>query len=102
MIPKVSVDYAIIEKADNFYTIPVNFVWNDLGVCTSLERVQTADKNNNHQQGDVTTSSTKNCIVYTGRKALLIGVKDLIVVSTEKRNIGLPQIRGTNYKKAIE
>ncbi|MFE4707352.1 mannose-1-phosphate guanylyltransferase [Peribacillus simplex] len=84
MIPKVSVDYAIIEKADNLYTIPVNFVWDDLGVWTSLERVETADKNNNYQKGDVITSSTENCIVYTDRKTLLIGVEDLIVVSTEE------------------
>lgn len=82
-LPKVSIDYAILEKADSVYTIPVNFLWDDLGVWTSIERVQVSDEDHNVIQGDVTTSSTKNCIVYTDRKSILIGVEDLIIASTE-------------------
>src|SRR5690606_14890695 len=38
-LPKISVDYAILEKADQIYTIPVQFHWDDVGAWTSLERI---------------------------------------------------------------
>ncbi|WP_102275735.1 mannose-1-phosphate guanylyltransferase [Cytobacillus massiliigabonensis] len=84
LLPKVSIDYAILEKAENVFTVPVNFEWDDIGSWTSLGRIHSSDHNNNCQTGDVMAASSKNCIVYSDRKTLLIGVEDLIVASTEK------------------
>lgn len=84
LLPKVSIDYAILEKADKVFTVPVNFEWDDIGTWTSLGRIQSSDQNNNYQNGDVISASSKNCIVYSDRKTILIGVEDLIVASTNE------------------
>ncbi|WP_313802447.1 sugar phosphate nucleotidyltransferase [Cytobacillus sp.] len=84
LLPKVSIDYAILEKAENVFTVPVYFEWDDIGTWTSLGRIQSSDHKNNYLNGDVITSSSTNCIVYSDRKTILIGVEDLIVASTEE------------------
>ncbi|MCM3676444.1 sugar phosphate nucleotidyltransferase [Peribacillus simplex] len=101
LLPKVSIDYAILEKADAVYTIPVNFIWDDLGVWTGLERIQVCDNNNNLIRGEVMTSSTQNCIVYTDRKTILIGVEDLIVASTENGLVVCHKSKEQQIKKII-
>ncbi|WP_440969558.1 mannose-1-phosphate guanylyltransferase [Peribacillus frigoritolerans] len=101
LLPKVSIDYAILEKTEAVYTIPVTFNWDDLGVWTGLERVQVSDKNNNLMKGEVITSSTQNCIVYTDRKTMLIGVEDLIVATTENGLVVCHKSKEQQIKKII-
>ncbi|MED3573241.1 mannose-1-phosphate guanylyltransferase [Cytobacillus praedii] len=84
LLPKVSIDYAILEKAENVFTVPVNFEWDDIGSWTSLGRIHSSDHNYNYLIGDVMSALSKNCIVYSERKTLLIGVEDLIVASTDE------------------
>jgi mannose-1-phosphate guanylyltransferase len=81
-IPKISVDYAIVEKAEKIFLVPASFRWDDLGTWTSLELFQ--PNKSNLLKGDVVTDSAKNCIVYTDRKALVLGVCDIIVASTKE------------------
>jgi mannose-1-phosphate guanylyltransferase len=45
--PKISVDYAIMERADNVYTIPSSFGWSDLGTWASLHAVAAKDEHGN-------------------------------------------------------
>jgi len=45
--PKISVDYAIMEQADNIYTIPSSFGWSDLGTWASLHDVAAKDEQGN-------------------------------------------------------
>ncbi|MGE7906614.1 mannose-1-phosphate guanylyltransferase [Peribacillus sp. NPDC094092] len=101
LLPKVSIDYAILEKTEAVYTIPVNFNWDDLGVWTGLERVQLSDNNNNLMRGEVITSSTQNCIVYTDRKTILIGVEDLIIATTENGLVVCHKSKEQKIKKII-
>lgn len=86
MLPKLSVDYAIVEKANSIVTIPAKFKWDDVGIWTSLERIHEADAEGNilNGLGHVHVQSTTNSIIYTDHpKTMIIGVRDLIVVSTE-------------------
>jgi len=82
-LPKISIDYAILEKASTIYTIPVAFEWDDVGIWTSLERVFGTDANGNITNGDVHSAFTNNSIIYSEHhKAIVIGIEDMIVVST--------------------
>jgi len=84
-LPKISVDYAILEKADTIKTIPVRFKWDDVGIWSSLERIQNVNREGNilDGSGTVHVESTRNSIIYSDHpKTLIIGVDDLIVVST--------------------
>lgn len=82
-LPKISIDYAILEKASTIYTIPVHFEWDDVGSWTSLERIFEKDSKGNIIKGDVSTTHTENSIIYTeNHRAVVIGIKDVIIVST--------------------
>ncbi|MCC3377461.1 mannose-1-phosphate guanylyltransferase [Cohnella sp. REN36] len=80
---KISVDYAILEKASRVYAIPVSFEWDDMGRWTSQERVREPDAQGNVALGAVRfADSSGNLIVSEQVRAIVIGVQDLIVVST--------------------
>ncbi len=63
---KISIDYAVMEKADCIYTIPADFGWSDLGTWGSLHQLMPRDGDGNAVVGsDVRMYDTKNCIVHT-------------------------------------
>ncbi|MFC5447360.1 mannose-1-phosphate guanylyltransferase [Paenibacillus aestuarii] len=83
-LPKISIDYAILERAKSVYTIPVHFIWDDVGSWTSLERIYPKDEYGNLALGKVYVLETSNSIIYTDvQKVIAIGVEDLIIVSTK-------------------
>lgn len=82
-LPKISVDYAILEKADRIFMIPARFEWDDVGNWTALERIRGADRYGNIMEGNVEAVDSAGNIVFSDApKTVLIGVSDLIVVST--------------------
>lgn len=82
-LPNLSVDYAVVEKADRILTIPVSFEWDDVGSWTSLERIFGKDENGSVIMGEVHSLLSRNNIVFSdSRKALVLGVDNLIIVST--------------------
>ena len=84
-LQKISVDYAVLEKANSVYTIPASFQWDDLGNWSAWERLNKKTYENNIFSGDVHLLSTKNCIIKSeDRKTVVIGVEDLIIASTEE------------------
>lgn len=102
MLPKLSIDYAILEKAEQVFTIPVTFLWDDVGVWTSLERVKEGDGNNNLTRGEVLTDSSHDCIIFTNKKAIILGVEDLIIANTENGLIVCHKSKEQEIKRFIE
>lgn len=83
-LPKISVDYAIIEKAETVCTIPVNIEWDDVGNWTALERLLKKEDEVNVLQGNIHVFSTENCIIKSeDKQTIVIGAEDLIIVSTK-------------------
>ncbi|THF79050.1 mannose-1-phosphate guanylyltransferase [Cohnella fermenti] len=80
-LPRLSIDYAILEKSDRLYAIPVALEWDDMGRWTSLERIKAADEAGNIVQGLVEMAGSAGNIVLTDRPTIVIGARDLIVVS---------------------
>ena len=82
----ISIDYAVMEKADNVYIIPSNFQWSDIGTWNALHALSKKDDHNNVIKGDmVLARNTENCVVYMPNKKLvaLNNVKDLIIVESD-------------------
>jgi mannose-1-phosphate guanylyltransferase len=77
----ISIDYGIMEKADNVYVLPSDFGWSDVGTWKSLYDV--SDKNNegNVVVGNTMLYNTKNCIIKTPFEKLVVveGLEDYIV-----------------------
>jgi mannose-1-phosphate guanylyltransferase len=82
-LTKISVDYAIMEKAAAVETVVAEFDWDDVGTWTALATHLPADAQGNTVRGTVVTQDAANNIaVSNGRIIALCGVKDLVVVET--------------------
>ena len=82
----ISVDYAIMERAEEIFVFPANFGWSDLGTWMSLYCNVPKDVNGNAALSDgVKFADSHNCIVNTrGMKSVvLVGVNDCIVAEKE-------------------
>ncbi|MBU8893136.1 MAG: mannose-1-phosphate guanylyltransferase [Bacteroidales bacterium] len=82
----ISIDYGVMEKAENVYVYGSNFGWADLGTWGSLHDNISKDKNKNSIIGEnVFAYDLKNCIVNIpeNKLAVLQGLNDLIIVESE-------------------
>jgi len=82
-LPKISVDYAILEKARSVRALRAGFDWDDVGSWSSLPAHLGTDSSGNCLQGPTAVhESTGNIVLSTGRLIALCGVRDLIIVET--------------------
>jgi mannose-1-phosphate guanylyltransferase len=80
----VSIDYGIMEKADDIYVIPGSFGWDDLGSWPALERVKKVDDDGNTVVGKHYGIDTNNSIIYSPNKVVTtIGLDGVVIVDTE-------------------
>ncbi len=83
----ISIDYAIMEKAENVYVLTADFGWSDLGTWGSLYTHIDKDENENAITGkNVFLYNSQNCIVNipNDKLAVLHGLDDYIVVESDK------------------
>jgi mannose-1-phosphate guanylyltransferase/mannose-6-phosphate isomerase len=84
-LPDLSVDYAVLEKAEMLHVIPVDFPWDDVGAWDSLDRTMAPDELGNVTKGESHFIDVNSCIVVNDgseRVVALLGLKNLVVVST--------------------
>ena len=82
----ISIDFGIMEKADNVYVIPASFSWSDLGTWNSAWENTEKDYFQNAVSGNhVVVVDAQNCIVHVpdNKLVLLQGIEDYIVVDTK-------------------
>ena len=82
----ISVDYAIMERADEIFVFPADFGWNDLGTWNSLRGNLRQDLNGNVAIGGETRfSESRNCFVSTEglKKVIVIGMDDCVVAEKD-------------------
>lgn len=82
----ISIDYGVMEKAENVYVLASDFGWSDLGTWGSLYDIRSKDENQNAIVGkNVLTYNTRNCIVNMPKDKLVVlqGLDDYIVVEDE-------------------
>lgn len=79
---KISIDYAVMEKANNIYTLPAEFGWSDLGSWGSLHALLSQDENGNANIGkNIRLYNCRNCIVHTAEEKQVVveGLEDYII-----------------------
>jgi len=79
-----SVDYGIMEKAENIYILPGSFGWDDVGSWLAVGRIKKTDDNNNVVNGNVVAINTKDCVIEgSGKLIATVGLRDMVVVDTD-------------------
>jgi len=84
LIRGISIDYGVMEKAEQVFVIPGSFGWNDIGSWDEVYRISGKDDGGNSITGNVIQKDTTNSYIYSPDKVVAtIGVDDLIIVNTE-------------------
>jgi mannose-1-phosphate guanylyltransferase len=82
-IPSISIDYALMEKADGVLVTKGDFGWSDVGAWSSLAGIWDTDEAGNAGKGESLILDSEGTICYNpGRLTVLVGVKDLVIVDT--------------------
>jgi mannose-1-phosphate guanylyltransferase len=83
-LPKISVDYAIMEKAEKIAVAEARFDWDDVGSWTALPAHLPLDEHGNTVRGAVTLHDSRGNIVFAHKRVIaLCGVENLIVIETD-------------------
>jgi mannose-1-phosphate guanylyltransferase len=102
-LPKISIDYGVMERAENTLVIPADFGWDDLGTWAALERVIPADEDGNIISGRVVAVDTRNSVVQgkTDRLVVTFGLSDVVVVDSEDAVLVADKARVSDLKAVV-
>ena len=103
-LPKISVDYAVMEKAPNVAVFEASFDWDDVGEWPALVRHSQPDAAGNVTRGDVVLQEARGNLVIgeTGHLIAILGVDDLVVVHTPDATLVCPKARAQELKKLLK
>ncbi|MBB5226310.1 mannose-1-phosphate guanylyltransferase [Treponema ruminis] len=102
-ITSISIDYGIMEKADDVYVVPGEFGWNDVGSFDMMGVLHEADSNGNISIGDQINVDSKNCITYSsGRLVATIGLDNVVVIETPDAILVCDKNKVQDVKKVVE
>jgi len=103
--PNISIDYAIMERAENVYTIPAEFGWSDLGTWASLyEAANKNEENNVIAASQIDIRETTNSIIHiNGEKlAVIRGLDDFIIVDEGNALLIYPKSNEQEIKEVVK
>ena len=102
-LPKIAVDYALLEKADNVVVLPASFDWDDVGSWLAVARHHRADAAGNVRTGGgVVAQGTGNIVISgDGHFTAVFGVDDLVVVHTADATLVCPRSRAQDIKQLL-
>ncbi|HEX5487415.1 MAG TPA: cupin domain-containing protein, partial [Limnobacter sp.] len=105
--PDISIDYALLEKADNVAVVPASFQWSDIGSWAALAEQCAADAQGNTTQtegaGQWINIETANTHVRLGNRTVAtLGVDNLLVVDTPDALLVAHKSRHQDVKKVVE
>lgn len=100
----ISIDYAILEKAENVFVLPATFDWNDLGTWGSLHEKLDKDENNNAVvNATVLLNNSSSNIISTSKEKLVIidGLEDFIIVDKDNVLLIYPKSKEQEIKGIV-
>ena len=104
-LPNLSVDYALMEQADNVFVVESRFAWDDVGAWDALQRALPVSEHGNVLSGSHIVLDTKNSIVINDDGETItcvLGMEDVVVVTTKDAVLVCPKSRAQDVKKIVE
>ncbi|UDF03365.1 mannose-1-phosphate guanylyltransferase/mannose-6-phosphate isomerase [Asticcacaulis sp. AND118] len=103
LCPSISIDYAVMERTSRAATAPCDIGWADVGGFSELWRLGAKDDVGNHAQGNTILIDAHNCLIRAdGPPVAIIGLDDIMVVSTPSGIVVAPISRAQDVKLAAE
>lgn len=98
-----SIDYGVMEKAENIYTLPGTFGWDDVGSWLAVGRIRRANESGNVVSGNVITINTNDCIIQgEGKLIAAVGLENMIIVDTRDAMLICAKNNAGDIKKVLE
>ena len=103
-LPNISIDYGILEKANNVVTVPAKDMgWSDLGSWESLAEVRKKDKQGNTSRGPVIQLNCNNSLIFADKRMVAaIGLENLIIVDTPDALLVCRKDRSQHVRHVVE
>jgi mannose-1-phosphate guanylyltransferase/mannose-1-phosphate guanylyltransferase/mannose-6-phosphate isomerase len=103
LCPSVSIDYAVMEKAEKVAVVPVSAGWSDIGSFAALHDVSNPDENDNVVTGHGLAIDAKGCLIRSdGPMVTAIGVENLVIVATGDAVIVVPRDQSQRVREAVD
>lgn len=102
--PKVSIDYAVMERTQAAAVVPADIGWLDLGSWSAVWDALEHDKNGNALKGPVVTLDSRNVLVRSDASVLttVVGLDNIIVVSTDDAVLVAARDKAESVKGLVE
>jgi len=103
-IEAISVDYGIMEKADDVWAVPATFSWNDVGNWLAAAALLPADADGNRLRGNVILDRARgNLVIWESERPLLIvGLSDCVIVQGPAGTLICPKSHVDSLKSLVE
>ncbi len=104
LAPKISIDYAVMEKTDKAAVISLECGWADAGSWESLWKISNKDENGNVIKGLSYNFNTKNSYIESSEGPVIatIGLEDLVIISTKDCVLVAHKEQTQNVKKLVD
>lgn len=99
--PEISVDYAVLESADEVTVVPANYEWDDLGSWDAFERLLEADDEGNVALGDALTIGAHDNVLASDGHVAAVGVDDLVIASYDDRTLVVPKSKSQRVREVV-
>ena len=103
-LPRISIDYALMEKSKNVLVVPANFGWDDVGSWTAIARHHPKDTAGNILRGMACVENGRNNIVVSanGHLTAVLGLDNLVVVHTADATLVCPKDQAQEIKALLK
>ncbi|MBZ4664408.1 MAG: mannose-phosphate guanylyltransferase [Caloramator sp.] len=103
-IDGISIDFGVMQRTHRAVVIPTNFVWDDIGSFTSLERFLSKDENGNIIQNcEAAVMDVKNTTIMGDKRLVAaIGIRDMLIIDTDDVILVCPKDRAQSIKDLVK
>lgn len=99
----ISVDYAVMEHADNAAVVEADFDWNDIGSWNAVSELVKSDEDGNRTTGRAVLVDSRNCYVQAGTRVVaVVGLDDLVVVDTGDAVLVAHRERAQDVRQVVD
>jgi mannose-1-phosphate guanylyltransferase / mannose-6-phosphate isomerase len=101
--PNISLDYAVAERTTRAIVVPADLGWSDVGSWAALWDLGAKDQGGNVAVGDVLLEDSTNCYARSdGMLTAVLGLTDVVIVTTENAVLAMHRDRAQDVKKIVE